>query len=104
MLIFLVWSLVSFLFVCIGIYARIARKAVRFFTFEEEYETRDYKSHNRAFSHLWFCFAFFFEILGTPLFLFEDNNLSPIIVIVCMPLLVITTIYQALKIQSKYRK
>lgn len=63
---FIVWSLVTVIFLGIGIGSRKANKAVGFFTFTKPPITENIKQYNKAVSFLWFIAAAVFEIIEIP--------------------------------------
>ena len=100
---FVVWSIIAALFVGIGISGLKSKNAVGFFTFAKVPIVRDVKKYNRAVSMIWFMGAVLLEMMGAPLFFFEQN--SPIFIFVVMGVLflVIGMIISYIKVENKYR-
>ena len=101
---FIIWSMVSVLFLVIGMSCRRSDKAVGFFTFVKPPIVNDIKAYNKAVSVLWIVSAAVFEIIGIP-FLFIKQN-SPIFVLIILAVvlwsILLAVIY--LKIEAKYKK
>lgn len=77
---FVIWIMVSLVFVVIGIYGLRAKEVVGFWSNGKKprVEEENVKAYNRAVGILWIVFAVIFMLLGLPL-LAGDN--SPLIVI-----------------------
>ena len=70
---FVIWSAVSIVLLCIGVWAWKSGKAVGFFAGVKPPEVRDVRKYNRSVAILWFVYALLFELLGLP-FLFLRQN------------------------------
>lgn len=100
---FVVWTIVSLMFVLIGIYAWNTKKAVGFFTFQKPLELTDVKGYNHAVAKLWFVFAAVMILLGLPLLAGQNSPYIMISVFGAM-FAVIGIIIAYLKIEQKYKK
>lgn len=100
---FIIWTVVSFIFVVIGISCLRAKEPVGFFTFAKPPIVADIKKYNKAVAILWFVFALLLEFLGLP-FLFCEQN-SPVFIVIVLGafLLVIAIIISYIFIEKKYR-
>ena len=103
---FVIWILVSFVFVGIGIYDLRANEVVGFWSNGKKPVVNDknLKAYNRAVGTLWIAFAVVFMLLGLPL-LAGDN--SPLIVITLLgslaEIVALMAVY-VLVIEKKYCK
>ena len=71
---FVIWSIVSLIFVGIGISARRAKEPVGFFTGVKPPVVKDKVKYNKAVSMLWFVYAILLELLGLPLLFLKQNS------------------------------
>ncbi len=101
---FVIWSIVSIIFVYIGISCRKSHEAVGFFTGCKPPIVEDVGCYNKAVSILWFVSAGIYEVIGVPLLFLEQNSLwfIPIIFAVVIGFIVMMVVY--LKIESKYKR
>ena len=101
---FIIWSIVTVVFLGIGISCRKSNEAVGFFTGSKPPVVEDVKRYNKAVSKLWFVSAGIYEVMGVPLLFLEQNSLLfiPIIFAVVIGLIVMMVAY--LKIEAKYKK
>ena len=101
---FIIWSIVTVVFLGIGISCRKSDEAVGFFTGCKPPVVEDVKRYNRAVSKLWFASAGIYELMGIPLLFLEQNSLLfiPIIFAVVIGLIVMMVVY--LRIEAKYKK
>ena len=101
---FILWSIVTVLFVSIGISCRKSVDPVGFFTGCKPSEIENVCGYNKAVSKLWFVSAAIYEIMGTPLLFVEQNSLLfiPIVFGVVIGLIVMMVVY--LQIEGKFRK
>lgn len=103
---FVIWILVSLVFVGIGIYDLRANEVVGFWSNGKKPVVNDenLKAYNRAVGILWIAFAVIFMLLGLPL-LAGDN--SPLIVITLLgslaEIVALMAVY-VLVIEKKYCK
>ena len=101
---FIVWSIVTVIFLGIGISCRKSNEAVGFFTGCKPPVIENVEQYNKAVSNLWFVSAGIYEVLGLPLLFLEQNSLLfiPIIFAVVIGLIVMMVAY--LRIEAKYKK
>ena len=101
---FIIWSIVTVIFLGISISCRKSNEAVGFFTGCKPPVVEDVKRYNKAVSKLWFVSAGIYEVLGLPLLFLEQNSLLfiPIIFAVVIGLIVMMVAY--LRIEAKYKK
>ncbi len=102
---FVVWMLVSLMFLGFGISAFKADKPVGFFANAKTPEIENMAAYNKAMGKLWCVFAFCFALLGFPFLVAEQN--SPLFFIsmvgVMVEIIVLAVVY-TLGIEGKYRK
>ena len=101
---FIIWIMVSLVFVVIGIYDLRAKEVVGFWSNGKKpiVQEENLKAYNRAVGSLWIAFAVVFMLLGLPL-LAGDN--SPLIVVTLLGSLVSIVVLMAvyvLVIEKKY--
>lgn len=101
---FIIWSIVTVIFVGIGISCRKSSEAVGFFSGCKPPIIENVEQYNRAVSNLWFVTAGVYEIMGVPLLFLEQNSLMfiPIIFGVVLGLIIMMVVY--LRIEAKYKK
>ena len=101
---FVIWSIVTVIFLGIGISCRKSNEAVGFFTGCQPPAVKDVKRYNNAVSILWFVSAGIYEVIGVPLLFLEQNSLLfiPIIFGVVLGLIIMMVVY--LRIEAKYKK
>ena len=100
---FIIWTVVSFIFVVIGISCLCAIEPVGFFTFAKPPIVTDIKKYNKAVAILWFVFALLLELLGLPFLFCEQNSPAFIVIVLGAFLLVIAIIISYIFIEKKYR-
>lgn len=100
---FIIWTVVSFIFVVIGISCLHAKEPVGFFTFAKPPIVTDIKKYNKAVAILWFVFALLLEFLGLPFLFYEQNSPVYIVIVLGAFLLVIAIIISYIFIEKKYR-
>lgn len=103
---FVIWIMVSLVFVVIGVYDLRADTVVGFWSNGKrpEIAQENIKAYNRAVGKLWIGFALFFMLLGLPLLAGDD---SPLIVITLLGSLLAVVVLMAvyvLVIEKKYGK
>lgn len=100
---FIIWSIVSVLFLGIGISGWKSKEAVGFFTFVKPPVVTDVNKYNRSVSMLWIIVAVIFEIIGIPFLFLEQNFPMFIPVIFGVAALIIGMIIVYLRIEAKYK-
>lgn len=101
---FVIWSIIGLLFVFLGIYTFISKKAVCFWANAEMIQVTDIKKYNNAVGKLFCIFGLVFILLGIP-FLFRMNS-----VLIIIPILgvvfesIAAMIIYSIVIEKKYKK
>lgn len=99
---FIIWAVVGFIIICIGISAFFAKKAVGFWSNIKTIQVKDIKGYNRATGKLFICYGIIFVMLGIPLL--SDQN-SPYILLsvlgVMLETITIMAVY-SLVVTKKY--
>ena len=101
---FVIWSLVTVLFIGIGIKCRKSDEPIGFFTGCKPSNIDDVSEYNKAVSHLWFVSAIIYEVMGVLLLFLEQNSLLfvPIVFGVVFEMIIMMVVY--LRIEAKYKK
>ena len=101
---FIVWSIVTAIFIGIGISCRKSQEAVGFFTGCKPPTIENVERYNKAVSKLWFVSAGIYEVMGVPLLFLEQNSLLfiPIIFGVVIGLILMMVVY--MRIEARYKK
>ena len=101
---FLIWTVLSVLFVIFAVRCRHSDKPARFWANVPAPEVTDVKEYNRKVSNLWIVFSVLFELLGVT-FLFCRQN-SPLVIVPYLGtvflVLLVMVLYSG--IESRYRK
>lgn len=101
---FALWSIVSVVFLGIGISCRRSKETVGFFTFVKPPEVRETGRYNRAVGTLWFVAACIFEAVGIPLIFLEQNSSFFLPIIFAVIILILGMMVGYMRIEVKYRK
>ena len=100
---FIVWTLITLVFVYIGITIRNSNIPVNLFTFGDIPKVNDIKGYNKAVSNLWLVFTILFELIGVSLLFIKQNSPLVILIVLGVVLLVIGMMVIYTKIESKYK-
>lgn len=100
---FILWTIISIVFVYIGITTRRSSIPVNLFTFSDVPKVNDVKGYNRAVSNLWLVFTVLFEMIGISLLFIKQNSPFVVLIVLGVVFLVIGMIVAYIKIESKYR-
>ncbi|MCH5255842.1 MAG: hypothetical protein J1D87_01060 [Lachnospiraceae bacterium] len=100
---FVIWSIVSVIFLVIGISSWRSENEVGFFTGVNPPKMRDVTAYNHAVGKIWFWFAGLFEITGITFLFIEQNSPVALLMVVAVVLLVIGLIIAYLRVEAKYR-
>lgn len=100
---FFIWTLITLIFVYIGITIRKSNIPVNLFTFGDAPKVNDIKRYNKAVSNLWLVFTILFEIIGISLLFIKQNSPFIILIVLGVVFLVIGMMVMHTKIESKYR-
>lgn len=101
---FIIWTLMSFLFLGIGIYALKSNTPVTFFTFQESIQVSDIKAYNKAVGKLWIVSAVLLEVSGIPFLFFKQNSPFFLLTIFSTIFICLGMMIVYVQIQSKYEK
>ena len=102
---FVIWILVSVMFLGFGISAFRADKPVGFWANAKIPEIENVRAYNKAVGKLWCVFAVVFALLGFPFLVAEQNSPLFLISVVGMMIEIIAVaIVYSLGIEAKYRK
>ena len=101
---FIIWSIVTIIFIAIGISCRKAKEPMGFFTGCKPPAIEDVKNYNRAVSNLWFVSAGVYEVLGIPLLFLAQNSAGFIPVIFGVMFGCIGMAVAYMNIETKYKK
>lgn len=103
---FVIWIVVSLLFVGIGIYIINSRKAkpFGFWANAKAPEVTDVEGYNKALGKLWIIFGIGFALDGLPLLAGQNSPLILISVIGAMFLSIGVMVYYSVVIEPKYKK
>lgn len=100
---FILWTIISIVFVYIGITTRRSSIPVNLFTFSDVPKVNDVKGYNRAVSNLWLVFTVLFEMIGISLLFIKQNSPFVVLIVLGVVFLVIGMVVAYIKIESKYR-
>lgn len=100
---FIIWSLLSLIYIIIGILAWNQKKPVGFFTGAKPPKVTDVTGYNHSVALLWIVFSVLFEATGVPLLYIIQNDPRIFITVVLDMFLVIITMIAYMKIEAKYR-
>ena len=104
MIAFIIWCLISCVFIGIGISCLFSKNSTGFWANTEAPEVTDIKKYNRAMCKLWCAFGIIMMLLGIPLL---DGQNSPLVFITVSGILLeivgLMIVYD-LVIEKKYRK
>lgn len=100
---FFIWTLITLIFVYIGITIRKSNIPVNLFTFGDAPKVNDIKRYNKAVSNLWLVFTILFEMIGISLLFIKQNSPFIILIVLGVVFLVIGIMLAYTKIESKYK-
>lgn len=100
---FYLWTLITLIFVYIGIATRKSNMPVNLFTFGDVPKVNDIKGYNKAVSNLWLVFTVLFELIGVSLLFIKQNSPLVILIVLGVVLLVIGMMVTYTKIERKYK-
>ena len=98
---FFIWTLITLIFVYIGITIRKSNIPVNLFTFGDAPKVNDIKRYNKAVSNLWLVFTILFEMIGISLLFIKQNSPFIILIVLGVVFLVIGMMVMHTKIESK---
>lgn len=100
---FLIFTIVAFIFLAIGITSRKSKTAVGFFTFVKPPKVEHVELYNKAVSMLWFVAAGVIEAIGILLMFIEQNSPLAFLLVIFLCILVIVMMLVYIKIEQKYK-
>lgn len=100
---FIIWTIISIVFVYIGITTRKSNIPVNLFSFGDAPKAKDINGYNKAVSNLWLVFTLLFEMIGISLLFIKQNSPLVILIVLGVVFLVIGMMVTYTKIESKYR-
>ena len=100
---FIIWTIISIVFVYIGITTRRSSIPVNLFTFSDVPKVNDVKGYNRAVSNLWLVFTVLFEMIGISLLFIKQNSPFVVLIVLGVVLVVFGMKVAYIKFESKYR-
>ena len=100
---FIIWTIISIVFVYIGITTRKSNIPVNLFSFGDAPKVKDIKGYNKAVSNLWLVFTLLFEMIGISLLFIKQNSPFVVLIVLGVVFLVIGMMVAYIKIESKYR-
>lgn len=101
---FVIWCIVSVIFLVIGISCFFASKPAGFWANVKMCEVTDIKKYNKATGKLFCCFGVVFAILGLPMLAGQNSPLLFLSIAGIMILVITTMLIYELVIMKKYRK
>ncbi len=101
---FVIWTLVFFVLLGIGIRTWKADKATGFYTGARPPEVTDVQKYNRFVAILWFVYAGLFELLGLPFLFLKHNVLGFIGCIAGVPVISIALMLVYNRILRKFEQ
>ena len=100
---FIIWTLIAFVFLAIGISCGKAKEPVGFFSFVKAPAVKDVKAYNKAVGCLWLVSALLLELLGIPFLFSEQNDPGFVVVMLGVVFLMIGMMIGYLKIEEHYK-
>lgn len=100
---FIIWTIISIVFVYIGITTRKSNIPVNLFSFGDAPKVKDIKGYNKAVSNLWLVFTLLFEMIGISLPFIKQNSPLVILIVLGVVFLVIGMMVTYTKIERKYK-
>ena len=104
------WSLISLVFVGLGIWSRRSEKPVGFFSGVRPPAVSDVRKYNHAVARLWFGYALLFELLGLPFLFLKQHSAGFLLSVLGVPVIsiglavVYTRILHRYEIKKKGKK
>ncbi|SFA79942.1 hypothetical protein SAMN05216249_102202 [Acetitomaculum ruminis DSM 5522] len=101
---FIIWTIVSLIFLGIAFVSWKAKEPVGFFTGVEAPEVIDTVKYNHSVAILWLIYGVLLELLGLPLLFLKQNSAGFVFSIIGVVLLCLLLVVAYLKIANKYKK
>lgn len=100
---FIIWSLVSLLFLVISLFSMKSKSTVGFYTVGKPPQVKDVKAYNRAVAKVWLVSAIIFEMIGIPILFIEQNSPVAILLVFGVLIWVFGLILSYSLIEQKHR-
>ena len=100
---FMIWTIVSGIFLMIGLSCWKSKKEVGFFTGVKPPKMKDVVAYNHAVAKIWFVFAAVLETTGIPLLFIQQNSPFALLLVGEMMILVIAVMIVYIRVEKKYR-
>ena len=100
---FIIFSIVTVLFIGIGLWSWNAKEAVGFFTGVNPPKVKDVTAYNHAVAKIWFVFAALLEIVGISILFMEQNSAVVVLPMLLIVALCIGIAVAYVMVEAKYR-
>lgn len=100
---FVIWTIVSLVFLLIGVSSWKSEKAVGFYSNAKPPEIKDVKNYNKAVAKIWFGFAAAMEMIGIPLLFIEQNSPVALLIAIAVVALILGIMILYTRVEAKYR-
>ena len=100
---FAFWTITCLIFVGLGVWSFISKKAVGFWAGVEPPKVKDVKKYNRTVGILWFIYAGLMDMMGIPLIFLDQNSAGFIPVILGSVAVTIGLVAAYVMIEKKYK-
>ena len=101
---FVIWSLISFLLLWIGVWVWRSDKAAGFFSGVKPPAVSDIRKYNHAVAILWFIYAALFELLSLPFLFMKQNSAGFLLSIAGVPVISIALMILYTRILHRYEQ
>lgn len=101
---FIIWSIVSLIFLSVGITSWKAKEPVGFFTGVKPAKMEDNAAYNRTVAKIWFAFAGVLEVIGIPMLFLEQNSPAVVLIVFAVIVLVIVSMVVYMSVEKKYKE
>lgn len=101
---FIIWVIVSCLFIGIGISSFRSKKAMGFWANMEMFEVTDVRKYNHAVGKMWIVFGVVMLVLGLPLLAGQNSPIALLSAVGMMMEIIFLMIFYVMVIEKKYRK
>lgn len=101
---FIIWAIVGFVVIGIGVSAFFSKEAVGFWANSKPFPVNDIKKYNRATGNLFIIYGVIFIVLGMPLLSGQNSPYILVSILVVMIETIAIMAYYSLVITPKYKK
>lgn len=101
---FIIWSLISVLFLIIGIFSRKMKKPCGFFSCTEPPKVSKVRDYNCAVSKIWMVSAAIFELTGIPFLFLKQSSAFFILLVLLVVAEMLGMMIAYFMVESKYSK